>query len=131
MRFLDILILISSIRSIHPIHIHPSFVVVVYYLSHIIQSNFAMGLAAKKNVAFLIDFGLARKYIVGTSDVRPVCLYTFISFASINLCNYISSYVILFIVITFLELQTDCSHAIQPGLEEQPDMPLSIPICQR
>ncbi|KAL6054012.1 Tau-tubulin kinase Asator like protein [Balamuthia mandrillaris] len=35
-------------------------------------SNYAMGLGSgKKNMVFLIDFGLARKYVTATGEVRP------------------------------------------------------------
>eukprot|EP01114_Cavostelium_apophysatum_P015227 TRINITY_DN4106_c0_g1_i2.p1 TRINITY_DN4106_c0_g1~~TRINITY_DN4106_c0_g1_i2.p1 ORF type:complete len:567 (-),score=148.48 TRINITY_DN4106_c0_g1_i2:93-1793(-) len=34
-------------------------------------SNFAMGLTTKKKVAFLIDFGLARRFVLPNGDVRP------------------------------------------------------------
>lgn len=41
----------------------------------LLQSNFAMGLApAKRHNCYLIDFGLARRYILPQGEVRPVSL---------------------------------------------------------
>ena len=38
-------------------------------------SNYAMGLApAKRHSCYLIDFGLARRYIMQNDEVRPVCI---------------------------------------------------------
>ena len=47
--------------------------VVLISCSHCMQSNFAMGLApTKRQSCFMIDFGLARRYLLPNGDVRPV-----------------------------------------------------------
>lgn len=38
-------------------------------------SNYAMGLTGvKRHTTFLIDFGLARRYILNSGEVRPISL---------------------------------------------------------
>ena len=50
---------------------------VVISCSHCMQSNFAMGLApTKRQSCFMIDFGLARRYLLPNGDVRPVRIET-------------------------------------------------------
>jgi tau tubulin kinase len=53
-------------RDIKPVHILNNNI----YLS--LKSNFAMGLPPlKKRTVFIIDFGLARKFLLPTGEVRP------------------------------------------------------------
>ena len=57
---------IQMLRSIEAVH------ELGYLHRDIKPSNFAMGLTTlKKRVAFIIDFGLARKYVLPTGEVRP------------------------------------------------------------
>jgi serine/threonine protein kinase len=45
-------------------------------------SNYAMGLTGvKRHTTFLIDFGLARRYLLSSGEVRPVSFHLYIVFS--------------------------------------------------
>lgn len=46
----------------------------VLILIFLLQSNFVLGLGSKKSNLYVIDFGLARRYVGPDGEVRPVSL---------------------------------------------------------
>jgi tau tubulin kinase len=80
-------------------------------------SNFVLGLGSKKSNIYVIDFGLARRFVGPDGDVRPVSLYDSI----IIITNVkIDSEIYLLTTIFFL----DClnRHVIKRVFVEQHDM---------